>query len=248
MSYLGSQATLSVVVSAEATLNSITLELVDVVNNPDNSFTWGGNQVVVGGYAYDQYGNPVAGAKVHVYYPLTVYVGGPTTNSAGYFQVTFTCAYGKASGAMAKAFSEDYSIESNTFTLPLYGKTRIRSLAASPSIPKTGQLVTVSGFLEEETATGVWGAVAAQIVDIVATAPSGAPVSTSGTTLSNGSFSGTFTPAESGTWSVTATFSGAAMLLGASGEAALGMEAGIPILFLAALIGLTGYALYKSGR
>lgn len=252
MSYLGSIGTIQVTVQqTDPVVDRITYDIVDVANNPDNDYTWGGNPVTVGGYVYDQYGDPMPGVPIVVLYPLATPRGTVNTNAQGYYELTFNSPYGTNPSAITTSIHQASMLQGDVRSLPLYGKTRIRGLAATAS-PKVGEDMGVSGILEWESAAGVWSPISGETVTVEATDPDGISYTVDGITTSTGAFSATFTPDIAGVWTVTATYDGAASMFTASAEVKitlgeeLGIGLGLLLIIIAGGVMLVGAA--REGR
>ena len=247
MSYLGSQASINVTVQATPVPTFVSLWVQDIANNPDNNFSWGGNPISLFGTVDDQFGADLPGAVVTISYGGVV-LGTRTTDTFGYFYITANTPYQRDANARIEATCG--GISSGQGVIPIYGKTRIRGMAATPPAVELGQQIAISGYLEWESAAAVWGPVSAQTVTVVSVAPAeGGTVTGTATTNTAGLFSTTLTPNVAGVWTITATFTGAAQLFGASGELIIGgVETIMPVLFVLGLLGLVGYAVYKSGK
>ena len=245
MSYLGSQASITVTVQATPVPSIVSLWLQDIANNPNNDFSWGGNSITFIGSVDDQFGQDLPGVVVTISYGGVV-LGTRTTDIFGSFSITAATPYQMNAGAYAQATCG--GINSGQLMIPIYGKTRISGMAATPPTVELGQATVISGSLQVETAAAVWGPVQGQTVNIAGQGPTQI-ASGSGVTATDGSFSVQLTLNEVGSWTVTATFTGAAQLFGASGELIIGgVETIMPILFIVGLLGLVGYAVYKSGK
>jgi hypothetical protein len=229
---------------------TLTVEVKDVHNNPDNDFTWGGNLVTFKGHIYNDFGDPMEGLTVQISYPFTGDGKGGNgvgqSNSQGYYEVDIEPWHGQNPLAYAHAHILGWGNEIQaTVDLPLYGLTRV-TVQASPDPVEPGSPLTVSGILEWQGLRGEWQPVQGATINVEATGSPG-DASETAVTQSDGSYQAQITPQGAGTWTIVAAFPGSVMLIGSYASMVLNTNGYAPTkgLTKVALPLLAGVAIYK---
>jgi hypothetical protein len=248
MSYIGSSAQTTVLVEGVG-IGSISISVKSVNGNPGKDFTWGGNSITVEGYVRDENQNGIGGVDVEILYPRdgegSGGQAGAVTSPTGYYSAQIVPGYGRNYGAEAYAEVVEAPHINEKVHLPLLGFTRIASFQADPPKVQVDDPVTFTGYLEWESNSGVWSAVAGKAITVEA---QGAPGDVSGvdTTNTTGRFTVQLVPSAEGTWVVTAYFDGDAGLILSSSTITIkswqdDLKSRLPLIGLPLIVGTIIY-------